>query len=493
MNLYLECHRRGLAGPALLLAASLVAGSAGAATPRTSEPTPDATTTAASGPSYAQQVVLADHQRRLDIGRMVLGGPYSGMEANHLALRWSPGWSWSWHAGSDARALLSLADGDDLPGTEPGVGGERDDPRRGFLRWRIGKDGDSLHLELGLLQTTLGHGSAVNLYQNSPEGSALAFGAVLEGQLKGGGLTLVLGDALQPGRFVAGRLRLKPLNIILSPDSAIQPDGLDLDPRGELLGILVLGFTAAADLEAPVVDAAIDAVGQPIPGQGTRPVATFGLDIETPPIDLGIFHFNPYVDGVMLMGRGDGPGYGLHPGLAMGTDFFGVYWQLALQYYLGTAGYLPWYFDGRYTYERLRTVAYNAPKASRSTLAPATHGYTGAISAQLLDSVTAWAELGDRIPFDSADGHSYGRAQIGATAGPSMANATLALLREGWRDYDRVFEDDGLTALVVQGKLSLLFVGLVERYTYSVESDIDSGERFERSDFSVGTEFGFSL
>ncbi|MFH1812454.1 MAG: hypothetical protein ABIJ09_27220 [Pseudomonadota bacterium] len=426
----------------------------------------------------------------MDVGRMVMDGPYSGTEGMHFALRVSPGWTWYPQLPSTLRGL-SLAE--DLPGTGPGVGGDRDDPRRGFLRWRVGKDGDSLHFELGLLQTTLGHGSLVNLYQNSPEGAPLAFGLVAEGQLKGGGLTLVLGDALQPARLLAGRLRLKPLNIILSPDSALEPNDLNVDPRAAVFGMLIVGFTAVTDLDAPVTREGVDADGVQVPGRGARPMSAFGLDIETPPVDLGILHLNPYVDGVMLMGRGDGPGFGLHPGVGVGTDFFGIYWQLSLQYVLGTRGYKPWYYDSRYVFERLRTVADDEPKASRLSPAPAAQGYVGTLSAQLADTVSAWAEISDRIPFDAADGHSYGRARIGATAGPTMANVTVSLLREGWREYDRVFTDDGLSAVVVQGKLSVLFVGLIARYTHSVERNIDNGERFAVDDFSVGTEFGWSL
>lgn len=442
---------------------------------------------------YAWQVGLADHRSRLELGRSVWNGPYSGTEGPHFALRFSPWWqtgsllSGAWFSG------IGDEDLPELPGTEPGTGGDRDDPKRGFLRWRLGKDGDSVHAELGLLQTTLGHGSAVNMYQNAPEGSPLAFGLALEGQLNGGGLVLVLGDFVHPGRFLAGRLRLKPFNIFLSPDSALEPDGLNMDPRGEVLGMFIIGFTAATDLEAPISADAIGDDGLQVDGVGARPMSAFGVDIEVPPIDMGIFHLNPYVDGVMLMGRGDGPGYGVHPGLGLGTDFWGIFWELAFQYYLGTKGYKPWYFDSRYVFERLRQVGSLSPKAAMAAAAPATHGYIGSASFQLVDTVTGWVELGDRIPFDSADGFNSGRLRVGATAGPSMANVTLSFVREGWRDYGRIGSDDGMTALIVQGKVSLLVLSLIARYTYSVEHDLDSDARFSQDDFAVGVEYGFSL
>lgn len=452
---------------------------------------------AATGPSYRQRILLRSEWSLLDVGQMVANGPYSGMEGSHFALRLSGGL-----VGLDigklqsiksVHSLLALADEPILPGSEPGVGGERDDPKRDYLRWRLGKDGDALHLELGLLNTTLGHGSSVRLYQNSPQGAPLAIGLAAEGQLNGGGGVLLLGDVFQPQRFLAGRLRIKPLNILLSPDSALQPDGLDVDPRGEVLGVFIVGATVATDLEAPVTAAALDADGNQLANRGARPMTAFSVDVEVPPIDLWMLHVNPYLDGVMLMGRGDGPGFGAHPGIAVGTDAIGLFWQLSFQYYFGTEGYKPWYFDTRYAFERTRTVADSEPKASRLSPAFASHGYTGSLSAQLAETFTAWVETGDQIPFDLDDFHNYGRFRLGATLGPSMANVTASLAREGWRDYGRVFTDDGLTAVVIQGKLSVALVALVARYTYSVERNIDTGEHFVDQGFDIGTELGFSF
>ena len=432
----------------------------------------------------------------LDVGQMIANGPYSGMEGNYLALRLSPGWRVNLNRGLDIGNWLALADGDDIssiPGSEPGVGGERDNPERGFLRWRLGRDGDTAHMELGLLQTTLGHGSAVRLYQNTPEGAPLAIGALAEGQINGGGLVLVLGDMFRPQRFFAARVRIKPLNWLLSPDSALEPNGLDLDPRGEVLGFIIVGATAAVDFEAPINSGAINADGAQVQDRGARPVATFGLDLEIPPIDMWVLHINPYVDGVMLMGRGDGPGWGIHPGISAGTNAIGLFWQLSFQYFFGSAGYKPWYFDGRYVFERLRTVGDGAPKGAMASPAPAMHGYTASLSTQLVEALTLWLEMGDQFPFDPADGSSYGRLRLGGTAGVSMANVTLSVAREGWGAYDRVFSDDGLTAVVLQGKLSLAIIALIARYTYSVERNLVTGERFEQSGFEVGTELAFGL
>ena len=442
---------------------------------------------------YAWRVSTSDQHSRLLVGRSVIGGPYSGNEGMHFALRFSPWWNTNIMSGLSRLSFVGDEDNPELAGSDGGTGGERDDPKRGYLRWRLGKDGDSVHMELGLLQTTLGHGSIVNMYQNTPQGSPLAFGAIFEGQLNGGGLVLELGDFMHPGRFLSGRLRIKPFNIILSPDSALEPDSINMDPRGELLGMFIVGVTAATDLEAPISTSAIDASGQQIDGVGARPMSAFGVDIEVPPIDMGIFHLNPYVDGVMLMGRGDGPGYGIHPGLSLGTDFFGIYWEVVAQYYAGTKGYKPWYFDSRYVFERLRQVGSLAPKASVEAGAPATQGYIGSASFQLVDTITGWVEIGDRIPFNPEDGHSNGRLRLGATAGPSMANLTLSFLREGWRDYGRLTSDDGISSLVVQGKVSLFVVNLIARYTYSAEHNIDTDARFSHDDFSVGVEYGLSF
>jgi len=452
---------------------------------------------AVTGPSYRQRILLRSEWSLLDVGQLVANGPYSGMEGSHFALRFSPGLIGidlgHMPSVTSVKSLLSLADDPILPGSESGVGGERDDPKRDYLRWRLGKDGDALHLELGLLNTTLGHGSSVRLYQNSPQGAPLAIGLAGEGQLNGGGAVLLLGDLFHPQRFLAGRLRIKPLNILLSPDSALQPDGLDVDPRGEVLGVFIVGATVATDLEAPVTMAALDADGNQVARGGARPVSAFSVDVEVPPVDLWILHINPYVDGVMLMGRGDGPGFGVHPGIAVGTDAIGLFWQLSFQYYFGSQGYKPWYFDTRYPFERTRTVAGDAPKASLLSPAFASHGFTGSLSAQLAETFTAWVETGDQIPFNLDDFHNYPRFRLGATLGPSMANVTASLAREGWRDYGRVFTDDGLTALVVQGKLSVAVVALVARYTYSVERNIDTGEHFVDQGFDIGTEFGFSF
>lgn len=465
--------------------------------PGTGTPQPAATSTppsevhpaAGNSISYRHRVLLESTRSTMDVGHSFAGGPYAGLEGRWFALRWSPGWTLA--LPDLSTGILGASSG--YPWVEPELDAERDDPKRGFLRWRVGQQGDSLHFEVGLIESTLGHGSAVRQYMNSPEGTPLAFGLSAEGQLNGGGLALVLGDVVKPQRFLAAHLRLKPLNIILSPDSALEPSGLNIDPRAEILGLVVVGFGAATDLDAPVTLDALGVDGGQIAGRGARAISTFTAELELASIDVGIFHLTPYVDGVMLMGRGDGPGYGLHPGLSVGSDFFGNLWELRFQYCAGTDGYKPWYFDSRYAYERVRTTLEGAPKGSVDSPAPASHAYLGSAGVQLAGVVTAWAEMGDQIPMDPSAGPSYGRLRLGATAGPPMANLSATVLREGWTSYDRLFAEDGVSACILQGKLSLAVVTFVARYTYSVEYDPRSKQRFQIDSFNVGTEFGLAF
>ena len=280
----------------------------------------------------------------------------------------------------------------------------------------VGENKKVGHAQLGALSTTVGHGTLVDRYTNSPDGLARRVGAMGDVNLAGAGVLAIVGDILAPQSFLAARLHGRPVMWFMAPDATFQPNELDLDPRTEIAGIWVTGLTAAADFDAPSTT-------------GPRPAVAVGWDNEAALLDNQAVKTILYLDLALLHTRATG--VGAHPGLQLMFDFAGVRMDGSAEVNLAGENYQPRYFDRLYTLERNTALADGKPKSDLDR--PGSWGYSAHIQAGILEAVTLFGDVRDQQPFDPTRGDSSmtltagGSVWLGFFGGSLIATQTNVL------------------------------------------------------------------
>lgn len=319
-------------------------------------------------------------------------------------------------------------------------------------------------VQVGALSATLGHGSLVDRYTNSPDGLARSMGLMLEGNLAGLGGQLILNDVAQPQAFSATRLYGRPLIWFLAPDATLQPNEVDLDPRTEVAGIWVTGVSAVVDTEAPSVD-------------GPRRVWALGFDNEAALLDNQIVKTIPYLD-VNVLGVGTGTGFGVHPGLQLMLDGGGFRVDALTEMNFGGEGYVPRYFDRLYMLER--TTAFGIGKPKLDVARPASWGYQGRLSAGYMEAITAFVEARDQLPFDQAQGTGSGQITVGASGFVFFFGGAVTASQTGILDYGHPGFGGRGFVVTAEGRVALAanVVHLVGRWWRAHEAAGDSPDDF---------------
>jgi hypothetical protein len=266
----------------------------------------------------------------------------------------------------------------------------------------LGEPNKVFHGQLGAVSTTMGHGSIVDRYTNSPDGMARKLGAMGEVNLAGLGLSAMTGDVFAPMDFVAGRIHGRPLMWFLAPDATFQPNEFDLDPRTETLGMLVVGVSAAVDRTAPLAT-------------GTATVLIGGVDVEFAAIDNQLMKAILYVDGNM-MNVGDDRGFAVAPGLRLMWDLGGIRLDGEAEVVAHGDHYGHRYFDRLYGFERSQTFGLGKPKLTLDR--PAGFGYQARTQAAVAKMFTLFVEAKDQFGMTDA-GLDGGSSNMVVTAGAS--------------------------------------------------------------------------
>ncbi len=289
----------------------------------------------------------------------------------------------------------------------------------------IGEAKKLAQLQLGVISTSVGHASIVDRYTNSPDGTARSLGVLLEGNLAGLGGQLAVGDLLDARSFSAARLYGRPIMWFTAPDATFQPNELDLDPRTEVAGMWVTGFTGAIDAAAP---SASDA---------TALVWMGGWDNEGAFLDNQVVKTIVYLDLNALgatAGAAQRVGVGAHPGVQLMLDAVGFRFDLASELNAGTDGYQARYFDRLYAIERVASLG-TAGKPKVDVERPASWGYTLRAGAGVAELVTAFVEARDQFPFDPARGSNSAQVTVGASAFILMFGGAVTATQAGITDY----------------------------------------------------------
>ncbi len=309
-------------------------------------------------------------------------------------------------------------------------------------------------VQVGALSTSLGHGTLVDRYTNSPDGAPRAPGLLLEGNLAGLGAQALTANAFHPlSSLAAARIYGRPIMWFLAPDATFQPNELDIDPRTEVLGIWVTGLSAVIDPGAPSL-------------RGPQNVWAAGWDNEAALLDNQIVKTIAYLD-LNALGAGDVVGGGAHPGALFMLDAAGFRLDANAEMNFGTDGYVPRYFDRLYALERDGVIG--GDKSKLDIDRPASWGWQGRLSAGYMEALTAFVETKDQLPFDGARGRHSGTVTAGVSAFVFFLGGAVTASQTGITDYANPHVGGPGFVVTAEGRIALLVntVHLVGRWWHA--------------------------
>jgi hypothetical protein len=346
---------------------------------------------------------------------------------------------------------------------------------------QIGEANKLGRLQFGALSYTMGHGTAVDRFTNSPDGQSRRFGLLGEINLAGLAGQVAVADALDAASFVSARVAGRPIMWFLAPDATFQPNELDVDPRTELFGIWQLGLAAAGDFTAPGTV-----------GRGSAVVASF--ENEAAVLDNQFLKLIAYAD-LNGLWTHDGDeavsGVGVHPGARFMWDIVAFRVDVDAEANIGGDGYSPRYFDRLYFLERTSTLGALKPKLLLER--PASWGYRARADVSLARSITLFGEVRDQQAFEPTVAGSNMTATVGATGWILMAGGAVTATQTGIGDNGLLGPGFVVTA---EGRVGLLLnvVHVVGRaWQAHLAAGDDPGEFVVERGVSAGVEVNFDL
>lgn len=332
------------------------------------------------------------------------------------------------------------------------------------------------YVQAGALSVGLGHGTLLDRYTNSPANMGRRAGLALGGRVAPAGIELMLGDLAAPTALFAGRVHVRPVLAVLAPDTFIQPDGLDLDPRVETLGMLVVGASWAVDGSAP------GSIG------GVRAA---GVDIAAAVLDNQFAMVRPYLDINVLQGTKDGTGFGGHLGAELALKFFDSNIKGIVEGSLGQRGYVPRYFDRLYMADRMSVVGVGSAKATWA--APPNAGYRVRLSGKIFNNAAAFVEATDLYDLESPEGRHNLTLTGGADVWFGMVGLSGTVSQVGLGTDAALGAAPGFLAMG-EGRVALLanVMHIVGRGWYATRTG-EGGQPLSETAASIGLEFNLDV
>ncbi|MGE5796529.1 MAG: hypothetical protein ACM34N_07080 [Ignavibacteria bacterium] len=267
---------------------------------------------------------------------------------------------------------------------------------------RYGVKNDPVFIKLGVLDYyTLGHGSIMYLYNNSPSFDTRKIGLVLDVDFGYFGFESIYSWFAEAG--VAGfRGYVRPLQFT---DFGIIP----------IVGNLELGVTFASDFHkyAGVISALYDPAAKNIEVTDDKgAINIVGLDLGLPIISNSLLDLTLYIDYTKILDFGNGAAAGII------ADFGGlgiVTASAKLERRFNGKQYIPSYFNSLYEIERFMTDASSqsltspVTKAQKLAFMPAENGYYGELLVNVLGTFNIFGSYQrlDKVS-DSGILHLYG-------------------------------------------------------------------------------------
>ncbi|MGA2625067.1 MAG: hypothetical protein ABSF91_14505 [Bacteroidota bacterium] len=290
---------------------------------------------------------------------------------------------------------------------------------------RYNKETDPVYVKVGALDyVTVGHGSIINQYNNSPSFDARKSGLQFNLNSDLGGIQTVYGNFAQRG--VAGiRGFFRPLQLTSASDIPI-------------ISNIEVGATYATDFDKYARIESFDSTGSPVTNGSMNIV---GADIGLPLVKNNFVKLVLYADYVKILDFGSGATAGImFDGDA--TDLLKL--GIKLERRFNGDNYMPSYFNSFYELERVNTQALESKSLALRYLTNNNNGLYGQL---LIRLVNTFDIVGS---FEKLDTDSSGILHVFTNIAPKDASF---IARAG---YDKVNIAD-FSDLVTTDNRSLLF------------------------------------
>ncbi len=331
---------------------------------------------------------------------------------------------------------------------------------------RYGYKKDPVYAQIGAVDYyTLGHGSIMYQYSNSPSVDNRKIGLVFDLNMDKWGFESIYSD-FSEGSVVGTRLHIKPL----------QFTSLSVIPilSGLEIGASFAGdFNSKAGVESGLLDPKTQAFTATVDNGS---MSEFGFDIGLPLLNSSVLNIELYTDYAKIVNFGDGISSGLlfnFNGLGLATA------SLKFERRWNSKEYIPSYFGSLYEIERFNAT-YNSPittvtsKANelRAAIDPQ-NGFFGSLTVDVLHLLTIYGGY-QRLDKNPQSGILNMRAEVAPPSVPFVARAGYD--KTNIIDEKDLFTLDNRSALFAElgyKPYSYLLVSMIYQWTFTPMRDKD--------------------
>ncbi|MCF8260732.1 MAG: hypothetical protein K9J12_08160 [Melioribacteraceae bacterium] len=327
---------------------------------------------------------------------------------------------------------------------------------------RYGQKGDPFYARLGALDyATLGHGSIMYAYNNSPSYDKRTIGLALDADFSEFGFESVYSSFGESG-VLGIRGYVRPLRFT---DLGSIP----------IIGSLEVGATYTGDLNdnSGVLAGNIDPLsGNFVSTRDTGSVNIIGLDLGLPIVRTSAFNLDLYFDYVKILDFGSGT----TAGLKMGFNGLGLVDVMAkLERRFNGDNYIPSYFSSLYELERFQVSGGAVNSKVQQLLAAQSvgNGFYGELLVSLLGTFDIVGSY-QRLDNDSKSGALHLATDVSPDDGSFIAKAGYDKVRiQGESDMFKL--DDRSYFFIEFGykPMSYMIVSMVYHWTYTPVRDAD--------------------
>ncbi len=330
---------------------------------------------------------------------------------------------------------------------------------------RYGHKHDPVYLKVGALDyTTLGHGSIMYMYNNSPTFDARRIGAQFDMDFNEFGFESIYSNFAQAGVFgIRGYVR--PLKLTSAKDIPI-------------ISNLEVGVTFVSDFNkyAGVLAGGIDSTNNEFKASvDDGAVSAFGFDLGLPLVQNDLISVNLYYDFAKIIDYGSGSTAGI---MATLNGLGLVTLSAKLERRFNGDEFLPSYFNAMYETERFNYDAKNGQVRSKVQIlqglnSSSSNGFFGELEANVVDMFSILGSY-ERLDKEPKSGALHITAEATPKDMPYIARAGYDKINI--EDEKDLFTLDDRSYLFVElgyKPTSYLVVSMVYNWTFSPVRDSD--------------------
>jgi hypothetical protein len=328
---------------------------------------------------------------------------------------------------------------------------------------RYGVKNDPLYVKLGALDYyTLGHGSIMYLYNNSPSFDARRIGLVFDVDFGTFGFESIYSTFGEAG-VVGIRGHVKPLKFTSLGDIPI-------------IGNLEIGGTFAGDfnMNASVTKGSYNAAANTIDKVNSNgSLKIVGLDLGLPLLSTGIVGVKLYTDFTKIINFGSGVSTGI---LAEFNGIGLINASAKLERRFNNARYIPSYFNSLYEIERFQINSSNGTftsKAAKLDTIIADNGYYGELFINFIGLVNIVGSY-QRLDKDPESGILHLVTEVAPSSLPFVARAGYDKINiRGEKDLFKLDDRSYLYFELGYKPYPYLLVSMIYQWTFAPLMDAD--------------------